>query len=185
LAEGKKKPSEKQIAEATERFLENEALTTYTVNHYFPDQPGYRYDDLIGAARLGLWKACLSFDPSLGTRFSTFAIRCIANEVKLFLRQEARQVPMVSINEFIPDLEEDVTYECLLGNGENVHAKIAAEEIVRELKKFPLLNAYVMGKKSQGGLAVQLGCSRPSVHRRIRHERRQLKQQLKKLGLLD
>jgi len=100
------------------------------------------------------------------------------------LRQENRQIPAISINEFVPDHEEDFTYETLLGNDEDMHAEIVTEEIMKELKKFPLLNEYVTGEKTQKELADQLGRSKNSIYRQIRREREQLKRRLKKLGLL-
>jgi len=184
LSKKKEKPTDKQIKDATQRFLENEALTIYTVNRYFSNQPKHLYNDLIGAARLGLWKACLSFNSTLGTRFSTYAVRCIKNEINLFLRQEARQVPTVSINESVPELEE-TSYESLLGGNGDVHAEVITEEIIQALKKFPILHVYITGTKTQKELAEQLGRSQTAISRLIKRDRYRLKQLLKKSGLLD
>lgn len=45
-------------------------------------------DDLIQAGSIGLVKAASAFDPSRGTRFSTYAFPLIAGEIRHFLRGE-------------------------------------------------------------------------------------------------
>jgi len=49
------------------------------------------YDDLYGAAMFGFTKALNSFDKDRGTKFSTYAVNCMKNEVRFFLRKERRQ----------------------------------------------------------------------------------------------
>jgi len=49
------------------------------------------YDDLYGAAMFGFTKALNSFDKARGAKFSTYAVNCMKNEVRFFLRKERRQ----------------------------------------------------------------------------------------------
>ena len=49
------------------------------------------YDDLYGAAMFGFTKALNSFDKDRGAKFSTYAVNCMKNEVRFFLRKERRQ----------------------------------------------------------------------------------------------
>lgn len=50
---------------------------------------GGAYEDLIAAGNLGLMKAAKGFDPSLGYRFSTYAVPVILGEMRALLRQQA------------------------------------------------------------------------------------------------
>lgn len=49
------------------------------------------YDDLYGAALLGFTKALNAYDSERGAKFSTYAVNCMQNEIKFFLRKERRQ----------------------------------------------------------------------------------------------
>lgn len=50
---------------------------------------GAPYEELIAAGNLGLAKAAKGFDPSLGYRFSTYAVPVILGEMRALLRQQA------------------------------------------------------------------------------------------------
>ena len=50
---------------------------------------GAEYEDLFQYGCMGLLKAIDRFDPSVGTRFSTYAVPVILGEVRRFLRDDA------------------------------------------------------------------------------------------------
>lgn len=50
---------------------------------------GAPYEELMAAGNLGLAKAAKGFDPSLGYRFSTYAVPVILGEMRAVLRQQA------------------------------------------------------------------------------------------------
>lgn len=56
-------------------------------NHSIDD-----YDDLVSIGTIGLIKAVLAYDKSKKIKFSTFAVTCIANEIKKHFRKENRNV---------------------------------------------------------------------------------------------
>lgn len=45
-------------------------------------------EDIQQIAYVGLWRACQSFDETKNKKFSTFAYRCMLNEVLKFLKEE-------------------------------------------------------------------------------------------------
>lgn len=49
------------------------------------------YDELYSAALLGFSKALNSYDTERGAKFSTYAVNCMKNEVRFFLRKERKQ----------------------------------------------------------------------------------------------
>jgi RNA polymerase sporulation-specific sigma factor len=60
-------------------------------------------DDLISCGTIGLIKAINSFRPDKGTQISTYAARCIENEVLMFLRVTKKHQQVGSLNESLGD----------------------------------------------------------------------------------
>ena len=56
-------------------------------------------DDLISIGTIGLIKAITTFDPQKAARVSTYAARCIENEILMFLRSRRRHSREVSLYE--------------------------------------------------------------------------------------
>lgn len=80
-------------------------------------------DDLISVGSMGLIKAINSFEYDKGTQLSTYAARCIENEILMLLRLNKKHKQTLSLNEYlgedkdgneielldiIPGLEDDV-----------------------------------------------------------------------------
>lgn len=64
--------------EMEQQIIENEKLVYFVINRYF--HAYHADDDLVQCGRIGLWRACNGFDSSRG-KFSTFATKCIYNEI--------------------------------------------------------------------------------------------------------
>lgn len=47
-------------------------------------------EDLIQVGSIGLWRACKSFNEEKNTCFSTYAFKCIKNEMAMLLRKECK-----------------------------------------------------------------------------------------------
>lgn len=67
---------------------ENSPLIKSIIKRYKNSQ--VEYDDLYQLGCVGFLKAINNFDPSFGTRFSTYAVPMIAGEVKRFLRDDGQ-----------------------------------------------------------------------------------------------
>lgn len=63
-----------------ERFIENMPLVYWYLSRYQSDKVADEDYKQIGF--LGLWRACLAYNESMKYKFSTFAIVCIANEIR-------------------------------------------------------------------------------------------------------
>lgn len=61
--------------------------------------PGCTFDDLISIGSVGLIKAVRSYNMDAGTSLSTYAARCIENEILMSLRQSRKQQADVSLDE--------------------------------------------------------------------------------------
>ncbi|MDR2530128.1 MAG: sigma-70 family RNA polymerase sigma factor [Oscillospiraceae bacterium] len=70
-----------------ERLLqENAGLIWSVVRHYYGR--GVEPDDLYQLGCLGFIKAVRAYDPSYGTKFSTYAVPKIASEIRRFMRDD-------------------------------------------------------------------------------------------------
>lgn len=56
------------------------------------------FDDLVQEGLLGLLKACNTFEPSKGFKFSSYACTCIRNNILMYLRTRRRQSKLETIS---------------------------------------------------------------------------------------
>ena len=76
-------------------FHENIKLVYWLIRKYYPQ---YIYDDdVIQCGMIGLWKASKSYDPEK-SKFATYAVKCILNEIKMHFRRESRQKRNVEVS---------------------------------------------------------------------------------------
>lgn len=87
-----------------ELYFKNEALVYHVLHKKF--HMNRLNDDFQQIARLGLWKACLSYDETKG-KFSTYAVPCIANQIKMELRKMSRKPIEISLDDFVKDTSDD------------------------------------------------------------------------------
>lgn len=98
-----------------QKIVKNEKLVHFVIGKYFP---AFRKDeDIVQCGRIGLWNACKNFD-SEKSRFSTFAVRCIFNEIAHELRarsKEWKKGNVISLDEVV-GTEEDSKCDITIGN---------------------------------------------------------------------
>ena len=119
--EGDEKAREKLI-------VHNLRLVSHIVRKYY--SAATDQEDLVSLGTVGLIKGVDSFDPIHGTRFATYAAKCIQNEILMHFRSQKKLQNEVSINEAI-DTDRDgnpLTYEDIISTEENM-----AEELDRRL----------------------------------------------------
>ena len=92
-------------------------------------------DDLISIGTIGLIKAVNTFDSSKGIRLSSYAARCIENEVLMYFRSSRKSAQDVSMNEPI-DTDKDgnaLTLMDIMATDddivENLDCKIKSEQL--------------------------------------------------------
>ncbi len=85
--------------------LENLGLTKLCAKKY--EKNGFIvWDDLISLGTIGLIKAAMTFQESKGTAFSTYACRCMENEIKMAINREKRHQGVLSLDKSIQADEE-------------------------------------------------------------------------------
>ena len=83
---------------AREKLIEhNLRLVAHIVKKY--DIKKTQSDDLISIGTIGLIKAIDSFQPAYGKKLTTYASRCIENEILMYLRKNKNSLQEVSLNE--------------------------------------------------------------------------------------
>lgn len=152
----------KHIKTATTLYEQNEALVAWSIKKYTPKF--IMDEDVWQNGREGLWKACLAYKPEkYGTKFSTFATRCIYSELMRPFREERTKkrngVLKVSLNEPI-NLNENMTLEDVLINpsGDIEDSGVFLSEFITKLPELDrkLLYLHSLGL-SQQEIAQQLG----------------------------
>lgn len=89
--------------------------------------PGQDSDDLISIGSIGLIKAVDTYRPGMGTQLSTYAARCVENEVLMCLRSSRKLARDVSLQEPIGSDSEgnDITVMDILGtDGDEVEDSV-------------------------------------------------------------
>ena len=95
--------------EQVELFLANEQLVPWTIWRYFGSKiPKDEREDYISVGRIGLVQAVKTYKPESGVKFSTYATRCIKNQIARDLNmtytvKRTPPGPLVSLDEEILD----------------------------------------------------------------------------------
>lgn len=78
-------------------IIEHNMRIVLHIAYKFNNTP-YDIDELISSGLLGLTKAVDTFDLERGLKFSTYAARCIYNEILMFIRNEKKHLNEMSLN---------------------------------------------------------------------------------------
>lgn len=179
-----------------ELILHNLRLVAHIAKKYV--KSGREPDDVISIGTIGLIKAVTSFDPDKGTALSSYASRCVENEILMSLRAERKQAPEVSINEPIGvDADgNNVALADILGTdpsglSDEVCDKIHTDLLCCRMKqvltereytvlrlRYGLFGAYQM---TQREIASLLGISRSYISRIEKKAVQRLQEEMEKL----
>lgn len=112
-----------------ELVLKNRALVYYLVKKLGVSPSDY--DDIVSIGTIGLIKAARTFNESKGTKFATYASRCIENEIFMHYRKERTHANDISLDAPIKNMEgEDGSTlgDIIPDSMEDFTEKIAASE---------------------------------------------------------
>jgi RNA polymerase sporulation-specific sigma factor len=157
----------------------NMRLVAHIVKKY--DNTGVNAEDLISIGSIGLIKAIETFDINKNARLTTYAARCIENEILMHLRKTKRSKEEKSLYEPIGADKEgnEITLIDILGTAINqindqVELTLESEKLYQKLKELDQREQKVLemrygledGKKrTQKQIANKLGISRSYVSR--------------------
>ena len=159
--------------------------------------PGCTFDDLISIGSVGLIKAVRSYDMDPGTSLSTYAARCIENEILMSLRQSRKRQGDVSLDEPLGTDKDGntISFSDLLGTPpdmveDEVRRRVTLDKVRRALPLLPERERTVItlryGLKDgvmhpQHEIAALLGISRSYVSRVEKHAIELLRELIEKL----
>ena len=112
----------------------NLRLVAHIVKKYQP--PPEEMEDLLSIGTIGLMKAVVTFDPDKSARLASYAVRCIENEVLMYLRGKKKSSKEVSLYEPIgTDREgnEIQLFDVIEMNEEDVYRRLERKEDVIRL----------------------------------------------------
>ena len=102
----------------------NLRLVSHIVKKYYAKTD--EADDLISIGTIGLIKAVDSFDHTKGTRFATYASRCIENEILMYFRSLKKQNNDMLLGDAV-DIDKDgnpLTVEDILSDSRDMAADL-------------------------------------------------------------
>ena len=138
-------------------------------------------DDLISIGTIGLIKGIDSYDSSKNIRITTYAARCIENEILMYFRSNKKYANDVSLNDYIGvdkdgnsisliDViqDEDVDLSIKISNAIDIEALIKYLDVLKKqereiiIKRYGLFNSKEYTQKE---IAHEMGISRSYVSR--------------------
>ena len=139
-------------------------------------------EDLLSIGTIGLIKAVVTFNPTKGNRFATYAARCIENEILMMLRSKKKTSREVSLYEpigtdkegneiqlfdIIETQEDDAQTKIALKDDIAIlYEKVASELSPRERLVLKMRYGLYNGEEyTQREIAEQIGISRSYVSR--------------------
>ncbi|MBE6149167.1 MAG: RNA polymerase sporulation sigma factor SigK [Firmicutes bacterium] len=157
----------------------NLRLVAHIVKKY--DHKNTDVDDLISIGTIGLIKGVDSYSYKHGTRLTTYAAKCIENEILMYYRSDKKHNKNVSINEsigFDNDGNEITLLDVLktpkpdfaldIHNKNNIHLLKEYFNVLTEREKEIIIKRYGLNNTdelTQKEISNQLGISRSYVSR--------------------
>lgn len=160
-------------------------------------------DDLISVGSIGLIKAINSFEYGRGTQLSTYAARCIENEILMLLRLNKKHSKTISIQDslgqdkdgndielmdIISDMDEESLFDVVSNN-------ILGDKILHIVNSFlPPREAQIIKLRyglegnpvlTQREIAQKLGISRSYISRLETKALETIKEKIDKEGIFD
>lgn len=152
------------MTDREQKIIDNMGLVHYVLHKYFPLYIDNQ--DNIQNGYVGLIKAVDSFDESTGNTFSTYAFRCIFNEIAMDLRRRNKYAKDISLHAVLAEgdtRDDPLTIEDVLSY-EDDYTPLYIQEFVQCLDEREItVLRYLMGGKNQIYISNRLGMTRSNV----------------------
>lgn len=170
-----------------EIILQNQPLIMFIIkrkNQYISDS-AYDTDDLFSIGTVGLLKAVDSFDEAKGQQFSTYAAKCIINELYMTQRKMARH-RTISLDNHINSEDGKAWVEIMADRCDPMEKRVSDRDVlkqaVREIEKLEPREREIMamhinglGTLRQTDIAKHFGITQSYCSRIIKSVQRKLR----------
>lgn len=180
-------------------IVHNIRLVLHQVNHRFSNID-YDKGDLVSNGIIGLIKAIDNFDTSKNFQFATYAIKCIDNEILMFLRKVGRDLKISSIDSIIwvDDMGNELRIEDIISDDVDMVEDYETNEtyqiirdIINELnerdREIIVLYFGFFGNRrfSQQDIAEKFNLSQPHISRVISKIIKKIEYRLEELDVFE
>ena len=152
------------MTDREQKIIDNMGLVHYVLHKYFPLYIDNQ--DNIQNGYVGLIKAVDSFDESTGNTFSTYATRCIFNEIAMDLRRRNKYAKDISLHAVLAEgdtRDDPLAIEDILIY-EDDYTPLYIQEFVQCLDEREItVLRYLMAGKNQTYISNRLGTTRSNV----------------------
>jgi RNA polymerase sigma factor (sigma-70 family) len=163
--------------ERVELYEKNTRFAIYLAASWLEKFPYELRDDLFGEARVGLWKACMTFNPSRGVKFTTYAGRVITTTILQF-REKNKNIFHIhpeSLQEDSGQSDDSLNARHVdeeIGYDDNFDGKVFFKIIVESMRtKYPTLYLYLLKGLTQTKIGQMQNKTRAAISQRIKKEK--------------
>ena len=177
------------IEERNSLIVDNLKLVYYQCNRKFSSLP-LEKEDIISIGILGLIKAVDNYDKEKGYTFSTYALKCVDNEILQVVRKN-RCLTSVSLTDII---YEDLSYADIISDSVNIEEEYLYNEIIFNVKDIVnklnqrdryIYELYFTSLLSQKEIAKKINLSQAYISRRINKIIDIVEEELRSRGLIE
>lgn len=183
-----------------ELIKENINLVHNTIKKNYPHVKldSYEYEDMFSDGLYGMYKAAINFKIDRGCTFSTFASKCILNQIKMSYRYSKKHKNLISLYTFVQNLngknsdkDEIFLLDCIEDTSDTyfpIKQKIFVTALKNSLLELPekdqkLFTMRYIQKLKQREISVELGMTQSNISRVLQRINLKLKYSLLQKGI--
>ena len=176
--------------------LDNLGLVRYIARKINTSNLNIELEDKISIGTIGLIKAANTFDENMGIKFSTYAGKCITNEILIALRKAKKEANVLHFDDIVMVQNNGVEFklEDLICDKKNYfdefHMKLVFENLFnwvlnqKDFRKRNIILLRLAGIK-QPEIASILGCSQSYISRLERKIIKEIKSVVNRKYVID
>lgn len=183
-----------------ELIRENINLIHIIIKKNYPHvkQDSYEYEDMFSDGLYGMYKAAINFKIDRGCEFSTFANKCILNQINMSYRYSKKHKNLISLYTSVQNLngknsdrDEIFLLDCIEDTSDTyfpIKQKIFVTALKNSLLELPekdqkLFTMRYIQKLKQREISVELGITQSSISRMLQRINLRLKRSLLQKGI--
>lgn len=167
---------------------ENMKLVPYTIRLYY-GAGNIANDDMMSDGYLGLCKAAMWYKPDAGTKFSTYAVMCIVNQIKReskkrFNPKRYSEIQPISLDQTIEEYGDKSVAYTIKDRAVDVESEAINNVICKSIEHIiPTYLDVHSGRMTVDGVAKRDGVSKKTVYSKMDRELRKARSALAAQGL--